>query len=193
MSLTTMDEKPALIIIDLQKGMSGFNMAHPFDEIVGRSRQLADAFRERGLPVVLVNVSGFPPGRTDTQKARRASGFTPSFPDDWTEIVDELDPQDSDLRVTKQASGAFSNTGLAETLSAHGVTQVVVTGVATSIGVESTARQAHDNGLNVVLVTDAMTDVNRIAHDGSITHVFPMLGESATTEDILMGLTDMDA
>ena len=61
----------------------------------------------------------------------------------------------------------------------------MLAGVATSIGVESTARQAHELGFNVTLVTDAMTDINSDAHVNSITRIFPKLGETGTTQEIM--------
>jgi nicotinamidase-related amidase len=90
---------------------------HPRSEIVGRSAQLARVFRERGLPVVLVNVSGRSPGRTDAG----APKFP--FPADWTELVPELEQQPSDYLVTKERFGAFFGTSLDETLRGRGVTQ----------------------------------------------------------------------
>jgi nicotinamidase-related amidase len=74
---------------------------------------------------------------------------------------------------------------LEQHLKALSVTQVVLAGVATSVGVESTARQAHELGLNVTLVTDAMTDINSDAHFNSITRIFPKLGETGTTQEIM--------
>lgn len=65
------------------------------------------------------------------------------------------------------------------------MTQVVLAGIATSIGVESTARAAHEHGYNVVLVTDAMTDRDPDAHEHSIGKIFPRLGETATTSEVL--------
>jgi nicotinamidase-related amidase len=65
------------------------------------------------------------------------------------------------------------------------VTQLVLAGVATSLGVESTARSAHEHGYHVVLATDAMTDREAAAHDNSIERIFPRLGETATTTEIL--------
>jgi nicotinamidase-related amidase len=62
---------------------------------------------------------------------------------------------------------------------------VVLSGVATSVGVESTARAAHELGYNVVLATDAMTDLTPEAHRNSVQHIFPRLGETATTAEIL--------
>ena len=168
-------------MIDLQKGIVGLPCAHPADEIVGRAARLASAFRGRGLPVVLVNVAGRAPGRTEVQ-----FNFTP--PADWTELVPELDRQPSDYTVTKQQIGAFYGTALEQILRRHGVTQVVLAGVATSSGVEATARNAYDHGYNVTLVMDAMTDLSADAHRHSVETIFPRLGETATTDDVIRSL-----
>jgi nicotinamidase-related amidase len=87
--------------------------------------------------------------------------------------------------VTKRTWGAFHATDLDAQLHVHGVTQVVLTGVATSAGVESTARAAHEHGYNVVVITDAMTDASAEAHANSVERIFPRLGERATTSEVL--------
>jgi nicotinamidase-related amidase len=179
MPLTTIDPTPALIVIDLQKGIVAGATVHPVGEVIERAARLAKAFRARGLPVVLVNVAGAAPGRTDTSRP----AATP--PADWTEIVAELDPQPEDHRVTKVRWGAFSGTSLDDDLRRRGVTQVVLVGVATSIGVESTARSAYEHGYHVVLATDAMTDRDPDTHDNAVQRIFPRLGETATTAEIL--------
>lgn len=179
MPLTKLDEVCALVVIDLQKGVAGMPAAHPMPEIIRRSAQLARVFRERKLPVVLVNVSGMAPGRTDAGRPNYA------FPPDWTELVPELDAHAGDHLVTKQRWGAFLGTGLDDYLRLRGATQIVLTGVATSIGVESTARSAYDLGYNVVLVTDAMTDRDADAHRYSVEKIFPRLGETALADDVL--------
>jgi nicotinamidase-related amidase len=179
MPLTKLDTTAALIVIDLQKGILGMPLAHPAAEIVGRSAQLARGFRERGLPVVLVNVTGAAPGRTDVGRPDLSS-----FPTDWTELVPELEQQPGDHIVSKQRVGAFIGTSLDDYLRRRGVTQVFVTGVATSAGVESTARTACDYGYNVVFVVDAMTDRDSEAHRYCVETVFPRFGETATTNDV---------
>ena len=141
MPLTKLDTTAALVVIDLQKGIVGLQTAHPVNEIVARTAQLARAFRERGLPVVLVNVTAAAPGRTDAGPRKF------SFPDDWTELVPELERHPDDYIVSKQRPGAFIGTSLDETLRQRGVSQVFLTGVATSAGVESTARSAYDYSL----------------------------------------------
>ena len=179
MAITTLDPKAALIVIDLQKGVVGLPTAHPAADIVRQASALAAAFRRHGLPVVLVNVAGGAPGRAEQV---RSLGQLPA---DWTELVPELNRQPQDHVVTKRTWGAFSNTGLAEHLKRLDVTQVVLAGIATSIGVESTARFAHELGLNVTLAVDAMTDMNADAHTNSVTRIFPRLGETGTVQDII--------
>jgi nicotinamidase-related amidase len=184
MPLTKLDTTSALIVIDLQKGIAGWPVAHPINEIIGRAAQLARAFRGQGLPVVLVNVSGRAPGRTDAASPQF------SFPDGWTELVPELEQQPSDYLVTKQRRGAFIGTTLDDYLRQRGVTQVVLTGVATSSGVESTAHSAYDLGYNVTLAVDAMTDRDADAHRHSVEKIFPRLGETDTTDRVLKLLAE---
>ena len=182
MPITRLDTTAALIVIDLQKGTAGLPTVHPAAEIVGRAARLARAFRKRGLPVVLVNVTGRAPGRTDAGAPKLS--FTP----DWTELVPELEQQPSDYIVSKQRVGAFIGTSLDDYLRQRGVTQVFLTGISTSLGVESTARSAYDLGYNVVFAVDAMTDRDAEAHRHSVEKIFPRLGEVDTTENVLKRL-----
>jgi nicotinamidase-related amidase len=179
MALTALDPQTALVIIDLQKGIVRYPTVHPIGEVVERARSLAGAFRHRGLPVVLVNVAGGAPGRTEQPRPSQP------FPAGWTDLIPELDRQPGDIVATKRTWGAFASTDLEARLKALGVTQVVVAGVATGTGVEATARQAYEHGFNVTLAIDAMTDTRPEAHAYSIAHVFPRLGETGTTEEII--------
>jgi nicotinamidase-related amidase len=184
MPITRLDTTAALVVIDLQKGVVGLPTAHPTGEITSRTAQLARAFRALGLPVVLVNAMGVAPGRTDASRPKL------SFPADWTELIPELEQQPSDHIVTKQRWGAFLGTSLDDYLRQRGVTQIFLTGIATSIGVESTARSAYDLGYNVVLVVDAMTDMSADAHRHSVETIFPRLGETDTTDNVLKRLKE---
>ncbi|MEV7075088.1 isochorismatase family protein [Streptomyces sp. NPDC093990] len=184
MPLSAIDRTPALIVVDLQKGVTARPETKP---VLDNSVSLAAAFRERGFPVVLVTVDGGAPGRTDADQAAGGRGSR-QRPADWAELAPELGPEPGDLRITKQRWGAFTGTGLDRYLRERGVTQVIVAGIATSIGVESTARCAHELGYHVVLATDAMADVNPEAHTSSISRIFPRLGETAATADILTAL-----
>jgi nicotinamidase-related amidase len=179
MPVTTIDDKTALIVIDLQKGIVGLPTVHPISAVIERSCALIDAFRQHDLPVVLVNVTGGAPGRTE--QPRRIA----TFPEGFADLIPELNKQPDDIMVTKQTWGAFPSTDLENRLKAKGVTQVVVVGVATGTGVEATARQAYEHGFNVTLAIDAMTDTRPESHAYSLSHVFPRLGETGTTQEII--------
>ncbi|MHC1479602.1 cysteine hydrolase family protein [Frateuria aurantia] len=180
MPLTTLDPTSALLIVDLQQGLLDSPFIHPFDTIIQNAVRLVDAFRHRGLPVVLINVDGRAPGRT-----QQPAHHNRQLPPDFARLLPELRQQPDDLRITKKTWGAFANTDLGERLKAMGVTQVVLAGVATGTGVDSTARQAFELGFNVTLAVDAMTDTRPEAHDYSIHRVFPRLGETGSTQAVL--------
>jgi nicotinamidase-related amidase len=129
---------------------------------------------------VLVTATGGAPGRTEAGRSGR-----PERAPDWADLVPELSAQAADHRVVKRRWGAFRGTSLDAQLDELGVTQVVLAGVSTSGGVDSTARAAHEHGYHVVLATDAMTDIDADAHHNSIERIFPKLGETATTSDVL--------
>jgi nicotinamidase-related amidase len=178
MTISTLDAKTALLVVDLQKGIVGLPTAHPMADVMANTVKLLGAFRQRGLPVVLINVAGGAPGRIEQSRVRR------EMPAGWADLVPELDRQPGDHIVTKRTWGAFTNTDLEQRLRQAGVTQVVIAGVATGAGVESTARHAHELGFNVALAVDAMTDLSAEAHDHSVERIFPRLGEIGTTKQI---------
>jgi nicotinamidase-related amidase len=182
MPLSQLDPTPALISIDLQKGIVTMPTVHPASEIVARTAQIARAFRARMYPVVLVNVAGMSPGRSEAPRPKL------NFPPDWTDLAPELDAQPTDHLVTKHRIGAFIGTDLDQYLRQRKVTQVFLAGIATTFGVESTARSAHDLGYNVVFVTDAMTDRDPDAHRNAVEKLFPRFGETTSTAELLSRL-----
>jgi nicotinamidase-related amidase len=172
MPLTTLDPAPALVVIDLQKGIVSGTVAH----VVPHAAALAKAFREHDLRVMLVNVTG--------RSGVGGHGSAGTLSAGWADIVDELELQPGDHLITKRRRSAFHDTGLDTLLRDLGVTQIVLAGVSTSAGVESTARSAHDHGYHVVLATDAMADHDPDSHRHSLERVFPKLGETATSAEI---------
>ncbi len=106
MTISLLDAKPALLVVDLQKGIVGMPVAHPIAAVVDKSARLAAAFRKHDLPVVLINVDGGAPGRTEQPLRVR------DFPAGWTDLVPELNQQPSDHLVTKRTWGAFTATDL---------------------------------------------------------------------------------
>ena len=178
----------ALVLIDLQKGIVG-RPVEPRSgaDVVGKALALATRFRQAKAPVVLVNVS-FSPDFGDALKAetdvKTAMG---SLPPNWMELVPELDPQPTDIRITKRQWGAFYGTELDLQLRRRGIRQIVLGGISTNMGVESTARAAHEHGYPLVLVEDAMAAMSDEAHTFAITTIFPRLGLVRSTEEVLAG------
>ncbi|WP_328391759.1 isochorismatase family protein [Nocardia sp. NBC_00416] len=189
MPLSTLDALTALVAVDLQSGALSRPVApHPVDTVIARTAELAAAFRSFGLPVVLVRMTAAAdgadatPGRTDMSAVARQQ---PAPPEGWDEIAPGLAGHPADLVVTKRTWGAFHGTDLDLQLRRRGVTQIVLTGIATSLGVESTARSAHEHGYHVTLAVDAMTDIRAASHENSIERIFPLLGETGSTGEIL--------
>lgn len=179
----SLDSYPALVLIDLQKTIA---QAVPARPAIQHAAQLAAAFRHRGLPVVLVGLASrhgsAPPGRTDRPRLQPPTSATPS---DGHHFIDDLSRHPDDIVITKRNWGAFYGTDLDLHLRRRGVTQIVLGGVATSIGVESTARSAHEHGYHLTLVTDAMADLDPDAHRHTVDKIFPLIGQIGTTAEVL--------
>jgi nicotinamidase-related amidase len=197
MALTTLDPKTALVLIDLQHGIVA-PPAAPYSgaEVVARGKELADAFRAHGLPVVLVNVSfspdfaDAPQGRDDEEQAEEDAEVEKNeddeeMPADFAVIVDELGAQRTDIRVTKHQWGAFHGTDLDTQLRRRGITQIVLAGLVTSRGVDTTAREAYAHNYSVAFATDAMADRGIEVHENAIERIFPQIGQRASTAEIL--------
>jgi len=181
MPVTALDDRPALIVVDLQRGTTRNPTVHPIADIIANASALARSFREGGLPVALAtyDLGAAAPGRSDM------GGRPATLPPDFAELVPELTAAADDMVVTRRTWSCFAGTPLHALLQERAVTQVVISGIATSFGVESTARHAYDLGYNVVLAIDAMTDMRAEAHDNSVSRIFPILGETGATSDII--------
>jgi nicotinamidase-related amidase len=184
MPATAIDPNTALVVIDLQKGLSAFPLVHPFADVLAQSLRLLDAFRLAKLPVFLVNVSLAADGR-DTVKTRADAPFRMPAAKDFAELVPELEPRPSDVLITKHQPNAFYGTELDLQLRRRRVTGIVLAGVATSGGVEATGRAAHERAFNVTFASDAMTDMDETAHNVMLTRLFPRMGEVDKTDAIL--------
>ena len=144
--------KTALVVIDLQKGVVGRQTApHASDMVVKSTAAIAEAFRTNGMPVFLVRVAFSLDGKDTLRPVVDAPwpGLYPSA--GLTDIVPELGPKPGDFVITKHQWGAFHGTELDLQLRRRGITTIVLCGIATNIGVESTARFAFEYGYNQIL------------------------------------------
>lgn len=173
----------ALVLIDLQKGVLAMPVApHPAATIFERSKQLAQRFRAAGARVVWVRVS-FADDFADAPRARvdQPSNFE-ALPPGWDEFPEPLHP--ADVMVTKRQWGAFHGTDLDLQLRRRNVRTIVLGGIATSIGVESTARSAWEHGYELVVCENLCADLSTETHAFSVQHIFPRLARLASSEAI---------
>jgi nicotinamidase-related amidase len=183
MALSAIDDNAALIVLDLQVATAGMpTTPNASSDIFQRSAGLAKAFRDKGLPVVWVNVAGGSSARVENAPQMG------ELPDNWTELPEELGVAPSDKTFTKFGWGAFHDDRMDALLKEAGAGQIVLTGVTTSQAVESTARSAHERNYHVVVVTDAIGDLEADDHTHSVDRIFPKLAELATTEQVLAKL-----
>ncbi|MGR6431434.1 hydrolase [Rhizobium sp. PAMB 3174] len=177
----------ALVLIDLQKGIAlGRTLApHSGDDVIARGKALATRFRKAGSPVVLVNVgwhADFGDGLkqpVEEPMARPAGGL----PSDWSDLVDGL-AEPGDLRITKRQWGAFNGTELDLQLRRRGIRTIVLGGIATNFGVESTARQAYELGHELVILEDACSTMSEDMHAFPFRYVFPRIARIATSATV---------
>jgi len=179
----------ALVLIDLQRGIVGRETApHAARDVVSRSRRLAEQCRRVGATVILVHVSHAPDGKDRLAPRADAAGWGGPVPPDFSQIVPELGPLDGDLVITKRQWGAFYGTELDLELRRRGIRTIVLGGISTNFGVESTARDAYERGFEQVFVEDAMAGMTAEAHRFAVTGIFPRIGVVRSTEEVLAAL-----
>ncbi len=191
MDLELTPARTALVVIDLQQGTVAMPTApHPASDVVTRAAAIADALREAGGTVVLVRVTPSTDGR-DALRPRTdmpAPWHPGPRPPDWAEIVPELGPEPGDLVITKRQWGAFYGTELDLQLRRRGVDTILLTGISTNVGVESTARDAYERGYEQVFVEDAMTARSPEDHAHTLRTVFARIGRVRSTAEVLAAL-----
>jgi nicotinamidase-related amidase len=182
-------KKTCLVVIDLQKGITGMP-TQPFDAktVITNAAKLAKAFRENQMPVFLVHVmaSQGTALHTITDEGWPSRG---EMPKDWADIVPELGPEPTDVVITKRQWGAFYGTDLDLRLRRGGLDTIVLAGIATSYGIESTARFAYEYGYQQIFAEDAMSDRSSEAHKNAIEFVLKRIGRVRKTSEILQALS----
>ncbi len=187
--------RTALVVIDLQKGIVGAP-SEPYDgkSVVANAAKLASAFRKNQMPVFLVRVTPSPDIKDRLRpvadsETRWSSGMTP----EWSQIVPELDLQQGDFVITKRQWGAFYGTELDLQLRRRSIETIVLCGISTNFGVESTARFAYEYGYQQIFVEDAMSARSKQEHENTLKFIFPRIGRVRTTEDVLKSLSRFEA
>ena len=189
-NLTIDPQTTALVLIDLQQGIVARPSApRSGPEIVQKSVRLAAKFRERQATVILVRLA-FHSDNHDALNPPADAPVNPAGdrPSDWSELVPEI-PGTGDIVVTKRHWGAFYGTELDLQLRRRGIRTIVLAGIATNFGVESTARQAYERGYEQVFVEDAMTSVSAELHEFTVKNILPRIGRVRSSEEVIQALS----
>ncbi len=180
----------ALVIIDLQKGVASMDRTlapHSASSVITNAARLAESFRKNNMPVFLVHV--------EMSNAERLITITDDqgwsnndLPKDWSEFVPELGRKESDIIITKKQWGAFYGTDLELQLRRRGIKTLVMSGISTNHGVESTSRFAYEYGFQQIFAEDAMTSMSAEMHNAAINIAFKRMGRVRSTDEILEAL-----
>jgi nicotinamidase-related amidase len=179
--------KTAIVVIDLQKGIvSRETQPYSTKEVIENTVQLLKVFRKNNMPVFLVRVA------SSSDQKDRLNVITDTtwsgggeMPADWSELVSELGKENSDFIITKKQWGAFYGTELDLQLRRRRIDTIVLCGIATCLGVESTARFANEYGYNQIFAEDAMSSMSKEEHEHTVTKIFPRIGLVRKTKEII--------
>ncbi|MCL5100600.1 MAG: isochorismatase family protein [Candidatus Marsarchaeota archaeon] len=182
-------ERTALVIIDLQKGIAKGRILEPFsgEQVVKNASRLVSEMRRKGSFIVAVHV-GSRDGKDMPSVNSESSMHMSNMPNDWMDIVPELNITDNDHVILKHNWSAFYGTDLDLQLRRRHIDTIVLCGISTNIGVESTARDAFHHNYNQIFATDAMAAMNVKEHENTLEFIFPRMGIRATTEEIIESL-----
>ncbi|HUN66618.1 MAG TPA: hydrolase [Bacteroidota bacterium] len=189
-TLTIDRRSTALVVIDLQKGIAGMPVEpHPAGEVVRNAALLAQTCRRHEMPVVLVRVTPSADGK-DMLRPEADNTMQAVFPRpaDWADIVPELGPRPGDIVITKRQWGAFHGTELDLQLRRRQIQTILLCGISTNIGVESTARFAFEYGYQQIFAEDACSARSAAEHEHTMKTTFPRIGRIRATADILGAL-----
>jgi nicotinamidase-related amidase len=184
-------ERTALVLIDVQKGTLGFPLQpHSAGDVVATAAKLAKACRAAGMLLVYVQVkfakdfADRPHGATDTPMMLPSGGF----PADWADYAPELQAIEPDLWITKRQWSAFHGTELDLQLRRRGISTILLGGIATNFGVESTARDAWQNDYSVVVVEDACSSMPEL-HRFAIEKTLPRVSVVRSSAEVMQALS----
>lgn len=175
-------DAPALVVVDIQAGTLPNARSVGADDLLDRSGRIADAFRARSRPIWFVLSTGTAAGTTEYGPGGRV------WPDGFAAFDPRLESTSDEVVLTRAGWSAFAGTDLSTSLSDAGIREVVIIGLATTFGVESTARAASDLGFDVIVVADAVSDPDPVGHERSLTRVIPALGRVMSTQQVVEAL-----
>ncbi len=183
-------EKSALVLIDLQNGITAREISpspYTSEEVIQNASKLVNVFSEKGAFIVLVRVSTID-GKDMVRPKTDLKVTGMKYPEGWDNLVPEIADTKNAHIVTKRQWGAFYGTDLDLQLRRRGIDTIILGGISTNIGVDTTAREAYQHGYNQIFVEDAMTAVTKEEHEYVCKYIFPRIGKLRTTKEIVSSL-----
>lgn len=182
-------ESTAIVVNDIQvANVRKPGAPLPRETVIKNIVRLLVAGRQAGAQPVLVHAGGAPDMVDRLRPVTDEQISHAALPPNWSDLLPELDCRTSDIVILKRQWGAFYGTDLDLQLRRRGLKTIVICGIATEIGVESTARDAFERGYELVFVSDAMTGVHSESHVNSLERIFPRMGRIRTTAEIIASL-----
>lgn len=180
--MITFHKKRALILIDWQEGILNLTQLPQKDQIHQNVVQLVRSFQDNKHPVAFVTVM---PDGAWLKTPKEIPTSNKNLPDNFAALHPDLKPTANDWLIRKHQWSAFIQTKLPELLKEHKITQLFFAGISTSIGVEGSVRDASPLGYELVLVTDAMLDMDQNCHNHSVENIFPRLGLVTQLKEVI--------
>lgn len=186
MDYKILKENTAVVVIDLQKGIVAMP-AEPYSakEVIENAVKIIEAARKLQMPVFLVHVTPSADRKDALHPVVESPLSVGQLPADWAEYIPELNIQPTDFLITKRQWGAFYGTELDLQLRRRGIDTIILCGISTNVGVESTARFAYEYGYNQIFAEDAMASRSAEMHQNSVKFTFPRLGLIMKTAEVL--------
>lgn len=193
-------DRTALVLVDFTNGFRELDLYPRNDaNVFTNATRLAEAFRAQDALVVLTRPAvNPPPAGAHEERAPRVilpsrdmSSLATMFSvPDWSEIADELGPEASDHVIRKTTWNSFRDTDLDFQLRRRGIINIVLGGIATNFGAESTAREARAIGYGVIAVEDAMCALTPEEHEHAIRFSFPAIGEVRSSREVIASMAN---
>jgi nicotinamidase-related amidase len=186
--LTIDKTKTALVVIDLQKGITS-QTTKPYlaQDVIKNASKLVNVFRKNEMPVFLVHVIITKETMLNVLSDESFLSYSTPSPD-WSEFVPEMSPTSKDIVISKKQWGAFYGTDLELQLRRRGMNTIVLCGISTDFGVESTARFAYEYGFQQIFAEDAMASRSEEQHNAAVNFIFKRIGRVRKTDEILKAL-----
>lgn len=179
-------EHTAVVVIDLQKGITAMpTEPYPAKMVIKNSVKIIETARQNQMPVFLVHVTPSADGKDALHPIVENAPNFGDRPADWAEYIPELNIQPTDFLITKRQWGAFHGTELDLQLRRRGIDTIILCGIATNMGVESTARFAFEYGYNQIFAEDAMAARSREMHEHPVKYTFTRFGLVMKTDEVL--------